>query len=127
MEQLTQTEERIMQVLWKLKSAFVKDVIAELPEPKPPYNTVSSVIRLLEKKGFVSHKAYGKTYEYFPAIKKKDYSKLTFKKMLGGYFENSYKSLVSFIVEEESLSDHEIQELEKLIAEKKAARNTQQS
>ena len=127
MDQLTQTEERIMQVLWKLKSAFVKDVIAELPEPKPPYNTVSSVIRLLEKKGFVSHKAYGKTYEYFPSIKKKDYSKLTFKKMLGGYFENSYKSLVSFIVEEESLSDHEIQELEKLIAEKKAARNTKQS
>ena len=127
MEQLTQTEERIMQVLWKLKSAFVKDVIAELPEPKPPYNTVSSVIRLLEKKGFVSHKAYGKTYEYFPTIKKKDYSKLTFKKMLGGYFENSYKSLVSFIVEEESLSDNEIQELEKLIAEKKAARNTKQS
>jgi BlaI family transcriptional regulator, penicillinase repressor len=68
MEQLTQTEERIMQIVWELESAFVKDIIEQMPEPKPPYNTISSVVRLLEKKGYVSHKAYGKTYEYFPAI-----------------------------------------------------------
>ncbi len=108
-----------MHVLWKLRSAFVKDVIRELPDPKPPYNTVSSVIRLLEKKGYVDHKAYGKTYEYFPVVQKKEYSKLTFKKLLGNYFDGSYKSLVSFIVKEEALTDEQIQELEQLIAEQK--------
>jgi BlaI family transcriptional regulator, penicillinase repressor len=117
MEQLTQTEERIMQIVWELKSAFVKDIIEQMPEPKPPYNTISSVVRLLEKKGYVSHKAYGKTYEYFPAIAKADYSKVTFRKMLGNYFEGSYKSLVSFIVNEEKLSEKEIEELQALIAE----------
>ncbi|MEZ4722089.1 MAG: BlaI/MecI/CopY family transcriptional regulator [Flavobacteriales bacterium] len=122
MESLTATEERIMQVLWKLKSAFVKDVIEELPEPKPPYNTVSSVIRLLEKKGYVDHKAYGKTHEYFPVVEKKAYSKRTFKNMLGDYFEGSYKSLVSFIVNEEKLSEDEIMELEALIANQRKAR-----
>lgn len=122
MESLTATEERIMQVLWKLKSAFVKDVIEELPEPKPPYNTVSSVIRLLEKKGYVDHRAYGKTHEYFPVVEKKAYSKRTFKNMLGDYFEGSYKSLVSFIVNEEKLSEAEILELEALIANQRKAR-----
>jgi BlaI family penicillinase repressor len=117
MEQLTQTEERIMQVIWELESAFVKEIIERLPEPKPPYNTISSVVRLLEKKGYVSHKAYGKTYQYFPAIEKASYSKHTFKKLLGNYFEGSYKSLVSFIVNEENLSDQEIKELQALIAE----------
>lgn len=124
MEPLTTTEERIMQVLWDLESAFVKDVIAKLPAPKPPYNTVSSVIRLLEKKGYVDHKAYGKTYEYFPIVEKKDYSKRTFKDLLGKYFEGSYKSLVSFIVNEEKLSEQEISELEELI---KNQRKTQRS
>lgn len=117
MEQLTQTEERIMQIIWELESAFVKEIIEQMPEPKPPYNTISSVVRLLEKKGYVSHKAYGKTHQYFPAIAKADYFKLTFRKMLGNYFEGSYKSLVSFIVNEEKLSNEEIKELQALIAE----------
>lgn len=119
METLTQTEERIMQVIWQLQSAFVKDIIEALPDPKPPYNTVSSVVRILEKKGYVDHKAYGKTYQYFPAVPKKEYSKLSFRNLLGNYFEGSYKSLVSFIVQEESLSDQQIKELEELIAEQK--------
>ena len=81
MEELTKTEERIMQVLWKLKKAFVKDIIDALPDdPKPPYNTISSVVRLLEKKGYVGYKAYGKTYEYFPLISKLEYRKAFFKK-----------------------------------------------
>jgi len=120
MESLTKTEERIMHVIWTLKKAFVKDVIDELPDPKPPYNTVSSVIRLLEKKGFVGHKAYGKTHQYHPLIGKDEYSKRTFRDMLGSYFEGSYKSLVSFIVNEEKLSDKEIEELEALIQAKKS-------
>lgn len=126
MEDLTGTEERIMQVLWKLELAFVKDVIAELPDPKPPYNTVSSVIRLLEKKGYVGHNAYGKTHQYYPLVEKQTYSKRTFKSMLSNYFEGSYKSLVSFIVNEEKLSEKEIAELEALIREQRNRKTDQQ-
>ena len=122
MESLTATEERIMRIIWELNSAFVKEILAQHPDPKPPYNTISSVVRLLEKKGYVDHKAYGKTYEYFPIIAKKDYSKRTFKDLLGNYFEGSYKSLVSFIVNEEPLSETEILELEKLIKKQRKAK-----
>ena len=104
MEELTKAEERIMQVIWKLQKAFVKDIIDELEEePKPPYNTISSIVRLLEKKGYISYKAYGKTYEYFPAITKEDYTKTTFSKMFSGYFDSSPASLLSFMVKEEKL------------------------
>ncbi|WP_316769292.1 BlaI/MecI/CopY family transcriptional regulator [Pedobacter frigiditerrae] len=116
MEELTKAEERIMQVLWKLQNAFVKDIIDELEEePKPPYNTISSIVRLLEKKGYVSYKAYGKTYEYFPAITKEDYTKTTFSKLFAGYFDNSPSSLLSFMVKEEKLSEKDIEELKALI------------
>lgn len=116
MEQLTKTEERIMHILWKIKKGFVKDIIAEMPEePKPPYNTISSVVRLLEQKGFVTHKAYGKTHEYYPCISKINYKKYMFKSMLSNYFEGSYKNVVSFIVEDESLSDKEIEEMKRII------------
>lgn len=119
MEELTKTEERIMQVLWKLQKAFVKDIIEELDdEPKPPYNTISSIVRLLEKKGYVNYKAYGKTYEYFPAISKEDYTKTTFSKMFSGYFDNSPASLLSFMVKEEKLSAADIEELKALINKK---------
>lgn len=116
MEELTKTEERIMQVLWKLKKAFVKDIIDELDdEPKPPYNTISSIVRLLEKKGYVDYKAYGKTYEYFPAISKDQYAKTTFTKLFSGYFDNSPASLLSFMVKEEKLSERDIEEIKKII------------
>jgi len=120
MEELTKAEERIMQVLWKLQTAFVKDIIDELDEePKPPYNTISSIVRLLEKKGYVSYKAYGKTYEYFPAISKEDYAKTTFTKLFSGYFDNSPASLLSFMVKEEKLSAEDIAELTALINKNK--------
>ncbi len=116
MEELTKAEERIMQVLWKLQKAFVKDIIDELEEdPKPPYNTISSIVRLLEKKGYLSYKAYGNTYEYFPAISKEDYTKTTFSKLFAGYFDNSPSSLLSFMVKEEKLSAKDIEELKALI------------
>ena len=111
MEELTRTEERIMQVLWKLKKAFVKDVIEHLPdEPKPPYNTVSSVVRILERKGYAGFKAYGKTYEYFPLVSKMEYRTTSFKRMLSQYFDGSPTALVSFMVEE-TLSQREKQQL----------------
>ena len=119
MEDLTKAEERIMQVIWKLQKAFVKDIIDELDEePKPPYNTISSIVRLLEKKGYISYKAYGKTYEYFPAISKEDYTKTTFSKMFSGYFDSSPASLLSFMVKEEKLSVTDIEELKALINKK---------
>lgn len=116
MEELTKTEERIMQVFWRLKKAFVKDIIEELPDdPKPPYNTISSVVRILEKKGYLGYTAYGKTHEYYPAISKAEYRKMYLKKLLSGYFDNSPVSLLSFMVKEEQLSEEEIDELKKLI------------
>ncbi|MCZ4245198.1 BlaI/MecI/CopY family transcriptional regulator [Pedobacter punctiformis] len=116
MEELTKTEERIMQVLWKLQKAFVKDIIDELDdEPKPPYNTISSIVRLLEKKGYVAYKAYGKTYEYYPAISKDEYAKTTFTKLFSGYFDNSVSNLISFMVKKENLSQQEIEEIQKII------------
>jgi len=116
MEELTKTEERIMQVLWDLQSAFVKDIIDKLPDdPKPPYNTVSSVVRLLEKKGYVGYKAYGKTYEYFPLISKTDYRKHSFGKFFKEYFDGSAESLLSFMVKEETLSEDDINNIKNLI------------
>ena len=116
MEELTKTEERIMQIFWDLKSAFVKDIIDKLPdEPKPPYNTISSVVRILEKKGYIGFKAYGKTYEYFPIISKAAYGKHSFKKLLANYFDGSAQSLLSFMVKEETLSEKDIEEIQKII------------
>ncbi|RZK51410.1 MAG: BlaI/MecI/CopY family transcriptional regulator [Pedobacter sp.] len=120
MEELTKAEERIMQILWKLQTAFVKDIIDELDdEPKPPYNTISSIVRLLAKKGYVNYKAYGKTYEYFPAISKEEYTKTTFSKIFSGYFDSSPASLLSFMVKEEKLSKKDIEELQALINKNK--------
>ncbi|TSJ37304.1 BlaI/MecI/CopY family transcriptional regulator [Mucilaginibacter corticis] len=120
MEDLTKTEERVMQVLWKLKQCFVKDIIDALPDdPKPPYNTISSVVRLLEKKGYVGYKAYGKTYEYFPLISKTEYRKIFFKKMVSGYFDNSVESLLSFMVKEEQLNEDDINKIKDIINKNK--------
>jgi predicted transcriptional regulator len=95
--ELTKAEEQVMQILWKLEKAFVKDIVERIPEPKPAYNTISTVIRILEKKGFVDHEAFGKTYRYFPSIGKKEYTKAFFKNFLTNYFGNSFQEMVSFL------------------------------
>lgn len=116
MEELTKTEERIMQIIWDLGRCFVKDIIEKMDEePKPPYNTVSSVVRILEKKEYVGFKAYGKTYEYFPIISKDDYGKFSFRKVFANYFNNSAESLLSFMAKEEKLSKAEIEKLKQFI------------
>jgi predicted transcriptional regulator len=116
MEELTKSEERIMQLFWKLEKAFVKDIIKAMDEePKPPYNTISSIVRILEKKKYLSYTAYGKTYEYFPAVSKEEYSKYSFKKMLANYFDNSASSLVSFMVKEKPLSAEELEKIRQII------------
>ncbi len=119
MEQLTKAEERVMQVLWQIKKGFVKDIIAQLDEePKPPYNTISSVVRQLEKKGYVQYKAYGKTYEYYPAMSKAAYRKQAFFKLFTDYFDQSAGNLLSFMVQEDSLSPEEVEEIKKMMNQK---------
>lgn len=119
MKSLTKAEEEIMQVLWDLEKAFVKDIIEQLPEPKPAYNTVSTIVRILEKKGFVDHNAYGKTHEYYPLITKEEYSQKYLKKFVSGYFENSYKQLVSFFTQKENLSLKEIEDIMQILEREK--------
>lgn len=104
-----------MQILWELKSGFVKDVINKLPEPKPAYNTVSTIIRILETKGFVSHTAHGKSHEYFPIISKEQYQSFATDKLLTGYFDNSVKRMFSFFVQKEKIDVKEADEILKLI------------
>jgi len=117
MKELTRAEEQIMQVLWRLKKAFVKDVIDELPDPKPAYNTVSTIIRILEKKEVVSHKAYGNTHEYFPLITKDEYKKKFFKSFLSRYFGDSFPDMVSFFAGGRDLSLEELEEIRKRLGE----------
>ncbi len=116
MVELTRAEEHIMLIFWKLKKAFVKEVIQQLPkDPKPPYNTVSSIARILVEKGYLAYKAYGKTHEYYPLITKTEYRKTRLKKLMSGYFSDSPFSLVSSIVSEEKLSREEIEKLKDII------------
>ena len=116
MEELTKTEERIMQIIWDLERCLVRDIIEKMPdEPKPPYNTISSVVRLLESKGYLNYKAYGKTYEYFPIVSKNDYGQRSFRKVFANYFDNSVESLLSFMVKEENLTVEEIEKIKSLI------------
>lgn len=117
MKELTKSEEQIMQILWDIKQGFVKDMISFFPEPKPAYNTVSTIVRILEEKGFIDHKAYGKTHEYFPIISKREYTKKFFSRVMSGYFSNSYKQLASFFTEENDLSVKELEEIKELMNE----------
>jgi BlaI family transcriptional regulator, penicillinase repressor len=115
MKELTRAEEQIMHVLWELEQGFVNDILDRLPEPKPAYNTVSTIVRILEKKGFVGHKAFGKSHQYFPRVKKKDYTRFVFKGMLSGYFSNSMQQMVSFFARDKSLSLDELEEIKQII------------
>ncbi|HPF51999.1 MAG TPA: BlaI/MecI/CopY family transcriptional regulator [Draconibacterium sp.] len=111
MKELTKAEEQVMQYLWDLEKAFVKDIVDEMPEPKPAYNTVSTIIRILERKGFVGHNAYGKTHEYFPLISRKDYTRSYMKNFMRNYFSGSFQEMVSFFAREDNMSISELDEL----------------
>lgn len=114
-KELTRAEEQLMHVLWQIKKGYVKDVIELLPEPKPAYNTVSTIIRILETKGFVGHTAYGKSHEYHPLISKDEYQNFASDKLLTGYFDNSVKRMFSFFVQKEKIDVKEADEIMKLI------------
>jgi len=114
MKQLTKAEEDIMQILWDLEEGNVANIIEQLPEPKPAYNTVSTIVRILENKEFVSYRKEGRGHIYFPKVSKNDYSNQTLNKLMNGYFQGSFKSMVSFFVKR---NDIDIQEMESILKE----------
>ena len=119
MKILTKAEEDVMQILWSLEKGFVRDIIDKMPEPKPAYNTVSTIIRILETKEFVSHKPEGRGYVYFPIIEKSNYSNQSLHKLMDGYFGGSFKSMVSFFVKENKMDITELEEILKEVHKKK--------
>lgn len=119
LKELTKAEEEVMQILWRKGKGFVKDFLEEFPAPKPAYNTVSTIIRILETKGFVDHESFGKTFEYFPIVSKKAYSDFIMKSMMKNYFGNSFKQMVSFFAENNKLSVKDLDDLMKEIKNNK--------
>jgi BlaI family penicillinase repressor len=119
LQTLTKAEEEVMQIIWQLERCLVRDIIDKLGDPDMPHSTISSVVRLLEKKGFLDHKAYGKTYEYFPIISKDEYAQHGVKSIMEKYFGGSPKKLVSFLVQSEDLNLKELNELMKSLDNKK--------
>jgi predicted transcriptional regulator len=115
MKELTKAEEQVMQALWALKKGFVKDVIDKLPEPKSAYNTISTIIRILEKKGFVQHEAFGKTHRYYPLIGKKDYTRQYMQGFIKNYFSNSYQNMFSFFAKDSKITLKELEEMKELL------------
>lgn len=114
-KELTKAEEQIMHELWEMKGGFVKEVIDRLPDPKPAYNTVSTIVRILETKGFVNHVAYGKSHKYIPVIAKEEYKRVVADKLLSGYFENSPKQMLSFFLEENKLDVKDLDDILSII------------
>ena len=117
MKDLTKAEEQIMHILWSIKKGFVNDIMENLPAPKPAYNTVSTIVRILEKKGFVDHNAFGKTHEYFPLVSKDKYTKGFLKGFVENYFSNSYQDMVSFFSKNEDMTTKEMEGIIKILQE----------
>lgn len=114
---LTRAEEEVMQVLWEIEKGMVHAILEKFPDPKPAYNTVSTIVRILEQKGFVGHKAYGRTHEYYPVISKRDYTRSSFRGFMANYFGNSYKSLASFFASDEKLTIKDLEDIQRTIDE----------
>jgi predicted transcriptional regulator len=111
LKELTKAEDQVMQILWEIERGVVKDIMEKMPEPKPAYNTVSTIVRILETKGFVDHKAYGKTHEYFPVITRERYTKFYLNNLIKGYFNGSFQNLVSFFAKENKLDANDLEKL----------------
>lgn len=110
-KELTNAEEEVMQILWRLKKAFIKEILEKFDEPRPAYSTVSTIIRILQDKGFVNYRAYGRTYQYFPVISKDDYRKAQMSSFVRNYFSNSYQKMVSFFAREDSITVKDMEEI----------------
>jgi predicted transcriptional regulator len=121
MKSLTKAEEQIMQALWKLNKAFLRQIVEAMPNPKPHQNTVATLLKILAEKGFVGVTVLGRHHEYFPLVSKEEYSKKTMKQIVKGYFEGSFSNVVSFMVKENNIS---VEELEKLLQQIKKQKNS---
>ena len=119
MTTLTKAEERIMQILWDLERGFIKDIQEQFPEPQPPYNTISTIVRVLVKKEIVSYKSYGGSYQYFPLISKEEYRSEQLGRLMNNYFGNSLKEVVNFFSEKKDLNVQELDEAMKMLEELK--------
>lgn len=119
MQKLAKREEQIMQVFWNLKKAFIKEVIPELPDPKPHYNSTSTMIKVLEDKGFLAHEVIGNIFQYYPLISKEDYQKHAMKDVVSQYFDNSYANMLAFFAKEQKMSEEELNDIIKLIKQDK--------
>ncbi|HEY0676680.1 MAG TPA: BlaI/MecI/CopY family transcriptional regulator [Chitinophagaceae bacterium] len=120
MVKLAKREEQIMQVFWQLEKAFIKEIIPHLPDPKPHYNSVATMVKILEEKGFLDHESVGNVYRYFPIIKKEAYQDHTMKDIVSQYFDNSYPRMLAFFAKQQNLSESELNEiLEQIKANKK--------
>jgi len=115
MKELTKAEEQIMQYLWRLKKGFLKDVVEQFPEPRPAYTTVSTVIRVLVKKGFIGYKTYGKVNEYHPKVTKRVYTKSFFSGVFNNFFDKSASGFTSFFTKETDLSITDLEEMKQII------------
>ena len=117
---LTRAEAEIMKILWQLEKAFIKDILARMPDPKPAYNTVSTFIRILEKKNVIDHVTYGNTHQYFPLITEQEYKRHEIQQLMVNYFDNSVENLVSFFVNDNNLKTKDFDEIMKFINENKS-------
>ena len=118
MQKLTNKEEEIMHILWKLKKAFVKEIMAEITEEQPHYNTLSTIVRNLEEKGFVAHYAFGNTHQYYPIVSLEEYRKRFMNTAIDNYFNSSYKNMVSHFAKEEKISAEELRSILEMIEKK---------
>lgn len=116
MQKLTRAEEELMQILWELGQGFMKEILEAYPVPRPKQSTVSTVLKILEEKGFAAHETFGRTHRYYPLVQKEEYASKYFRHFLGNYFDGSFKKMVSFFSKEGDLS---IQDIEKLLAQDK--------
>lgn len=115
MQKLAKREEQIMHVFWQLQKAFIRDVIPGLPEPRPHYNTVATMVKILEEKGFLAHETVGNMFRYYPVVQKEDYQRHAIKDIVKQYFGNSYPSMLAFFAKEQKISEEELKEIIKLI------------
>ena len=119
-KKLAKREEQIMQVYWDLGKAFIKEVIPHLPEPKPHYNSVATMVKILEEKGFLDHDTVGNVYRYFPKISREEYQKHDMKDIVQKYFDNSYPRMLAFFAKEQKLSEQELNEILDMIKKDKS-------
>lgn len=119
MEKLAAREEQIMLILWRLEKAFVKEIVEEFPEPRPHYNSVSTMVRILAEKGFIGHNAFGRTHQYFPLISQEEYTNQEVENVVGKYFDNSFQKMISHFAKEEKISSAELEAVLKMIKKDK--------